>query len=320
MGMLHITDKRVLMGASVGAVVVLLLSLVALSHVFASSKAPAPRQIAAATVAATATAQATATATIVPTATATQPPRKPTATPKPQPLPVPKNAPPPVNTGGLGQPTPGPAPTHTTQPTPTPCAGSTACVNVTPTPAGACQPGGPPYYSTPTVTPTTATIAQTISTAASRNGIPVALQEAIAWQESGWQQNVIACDGGIGLMQLMPATVSWLNSYYGVNDNPYDLAGNAGLGAGYLAFYYSYYTGYLQQNSPAACGSAGCNWDTIWPGSASAANPQGTTVRDIIISVYNEGAGTMANYGIINWSYVSNVLSFYQQRYGGTGN
>src|SRR5262249_13859841 len=161
------------------------------------------------------------------------------------------------------------------------------------------QPGGAPYYVTPTVTPSAGTIAQSIANAASRNGISTPLQEAIAWQESGWQENIIACDGGIGLMQLQPATVAWLNSYYGVNDNPYKLNDNAGLGAGYIAYFYNYYISYIQQNSPSTCGASGCNWDTVWPG-----DTHGVTVRDIVVSVYNEGAGTMASQGIINWPYV----------------
>ncbi len=168
---------------------------------------------------------------------------------------------------------------------------------------------------TPTVTPTTDQIAQAITTAANNAHIPANLQEAIAWQESGWQINVIACDGGIGLMQLQPTTVTWLNNYYGISDDPYTLTGNADLGARYISYYYSFYIGYLQQNDPATCGMNGCDWDTVWPGATD-----GATVRDIVISVYNEGAGTMSNYGIINWWYVNDVILWYHTRYGGVGN
>lgn len=151
-------------------------------------------------------------------------------------------------------------------------------------------------------------ISQAITSAASRNSIPPLLQMAIAWQESGWQENIVACDGGIGLMQLMPSTVTWLDNYYQVNDDPYALGGNAGLGAGYLAYYYTYYVGYLQQHDPAACGSAGCGWDTPWPGATD-----GATVQDIVISIYNEGAGTMSQVGITNWWYVNDVKLWMQQ-------
>src|SRR5689334_4920266 len=46
---------------------------------------------------------------------------------------------------------------------------------------------------------------------ASRYGLPPNLLLAIAWQESGWTQHVIARDGGIGTMQIMPSTAMGLN-------------------------------------------------------------------------------------------------------------
>ena len=39
--------------------------------------------------------------------------------------------------------------------------------------------------------------------------IDPALVKAVAWQESGWRM-VVAADGGIGVMQLMPATAAWV--------------------------------------------------------------------------------------------------------------
>jgi len=304
-----LTRRKIATAVSVAIAFLLVLGVFL---VIRSAGATHPATVARANATTTPTVIASATATVTPLPTNTAVPNTPipipTSTPKPHPLPAPKvNAPPPADAGSTH-----PAPTaQPTVPTATPCTNSTACAQPTP---GACKPGGSPYYVTPTVTPTTDAIAATISGAASRNGIPVALQDAIAWQESGWQENIVACDAGIGLMQLMPATVTWLNNYYGVNDDPHDIAGNAALGAGYLSFYYKYYTSYLQQNAPATCGTTGCNWDTVWPG-----DPNGTTVRDIVISVYNEGAGTMSTYGIINWSYVSSVLNFFHNRYGGTG-
>lgn len=109
-------------------------------------------------------------------------------------------------------------------------------------------------------------------------------------------------------MQLMPDTVTWLNQHYGTNDNPYDPAGNADLGTHYLQYYYAFYVGYLEQYYPSACPPNTCDWDTPWPDGTD-----GATVREIVISVYNEGAGTMAAYGIINWGYVSSVEHFMTQ-------
>jgi hypothetical protein len=289
---LQFSDKRVILGTLAAALVVI--SLCTFTWLAVSGGKPAAHHTHA--LAAATTTDTVDTPTLPPTTTHI--PSSPT--PKPHPLPVPANAPPPAHNSSPVQIKPTPIVA-----TPTPCRDATTCVHPTP---GPCQSGGAPYYVTPTATPSAGTIAQAIANAANRNGISVPLQEAIAWQESGWQENIVACDGGIGLMQLMPDTVTWLNNHYGVNDNPYDLSGNAGLGAGYIAYYYNYYT------DPATCGKSGCNWDTIWPG-----DKNGVTIRDIVISVYNEGAGTMKNYGIINWNYVEDVLTFYHNRYGGVG-
>ncbi|MEV6522050.1 lytic transglycosylase domain-containing protein [Longispora sp. NPDC051575] len=72
--------------------------------------------------------------------------------------------------------------------------------------------------------------------------VPVNLMKAIAWQESGWQSAIIACDGGMGTMQLMPGTVEWMNLKF--NDTPEDpktLKGNTVLGAEYLAWLIRYF-------------------------------------------------------------------------------
>jgi outer membrane biosynthesis protein TonB len=302
-------SPRLIMLAAVGLVlVVVLLALLVASLGNGKARTTAPLALAPTN---TATTSAVTASPVRPTAT-----RIPTALPvntaTPHPLPIPKNNPPPPPPP-TATPRPKPTATATTPPAPTatPCRG-TSCPPITPTPTppptatpGPCQPGGQPYYLTPTATPSTNQVAAALTSAANAQGLPVNLVEAIAWQESGWQINVIACDGGTGLMQLQPGTVTWLNQLYGINDNPYTLTGNADLGTRYLNYYYTFYIGYLQQNFPQACGSKGCNWDTPWPGATDGAN-----VRDIVISVYNEGAGTMSNYGIINWWYVDDVLTF----------
>jgi N-acetylmuramoyl-L-alanine amidase len=40
--------------------------------------------------------------------------------------------------------------------------------------------------------------------------VPRSLVLAVAWQESGWQQNVVSHAGAIGVMQLMPGTADWI--------------------------------------------------------------------------------------------------------------
>ncbi|SCF42409.1 lytic transglycosylase domain-containing protein [Micromonospora mirobrigensis] len=66
--------------------------------------------------------------------------------------------------------------------------------------------------------------------------IPLSLVKATAWQESGWQSDVVACDGGIGLMQLQPETVAWMNQRFGQDYDVHDYRDNAYLGGTYLAW------------------------------------------------------------------------------------
>jgi soluble lytic murein transglycosylase-like protein len=111
--------------------------------------------------------------------------------------------------------------------------------------------------------------------AAALHGLPVNLLEAIAWQESGWKQNIISHDGGIGIMQLMPRTARGLNVQTHAHYNPYKLADNITLGAIYL--------------------------HSLWRGL------HGNLTK--VISAYNEGGWTVVHRGILNWRYVNNVLA-----------
>ncbi|MEV0732123.1 lytic transglycosylase domain-containing protein [Polymorphospora sp. NPDC050346] len=71
--------------------------------------------------------------------------------------------------------------------------------------------------------------------------VPVNLVKAVAWQESGWQSNIIACDGGIGLMQVMPDTAAYVNMRFEKNYDVDDYRDNATLGANYLAWLIKYF-------------------------------------------------------------------------------
>ena len=110
--------------------------------------------------------------------------------------------------------------------------------------------------------------------AASSHGLPTNLLLAIAWQESGWNQHVIAWDGGIGVMQVMPYTAMGINAGTGIRRNPYHLWDNINLGATYLSWLWSSFHGNLVD----------------------------------VISAYNEGGWSVIHRGIFNWSYVNNVL------------
>lgn len=111
--------------------------------------------------------------------------------------------------------------------------------------------------------------------AAAMYGLPAKLVLAIAWQESGWYQHVIAWDGGIGVMQLMPYTAMGLNIQTRIRRDPYHLWDNILLGTTYLR--------------------------SLWNGF------HGNLVD--IISGYNEGGWAVVHRGIFNWRYVNSVLS-----------
>jgi hypothetical protein len=71
--------------------------------------------------------------------------------------------------------------------------------------------------------------------------VPANLMMAFAQQESDWTSNVISCDGGIGTMQLMPGTVSQVNSRFGTNFDVNTLSGNTQLGAQYIEWLIMYF-------------------------------------------------------------------------------
>lgn len=51
----------------------------------------------------------------------------------------------------------------------------------------------------------------TVSRTAHRRGVGRHLALAIAWQESGWQQDVRSSAGALGIMQVLPSTGRWVS-------------------------------------------------------------------------------------------------------------
>ncbi len=206
------------------------------------------------------------TPTSTSTSTSTTAPR-PTATRTPRPIVYTKTVPkipppPPVPTPPLATPTttyctPTPVPptatpvpptaTGTLAPTPTPTGTGGQATATATTGTSGCQPC--PYYAGNN--PSQATIQSALVSAADAYGLPRVMLYAVAWQESRWHEDVSSCDGGIGLMQLQYYTWPWVNTlaYAGcglstTNYDPYNVQGNADLGAKYLRYiscYYSYY-------------------------------------------------------------------------------
>lgn len=67
------------------------------------------------------------------------------------------------------------------------------------------------------------------------------LMMALAWQESGWRQNVVSSAGALGVMQLMPSTAAWAGPALLGRDidpvnNPWD---NIEAGVAFYAHLYS---------------------------------------------------------------------------------
>ena len=73
-------------------------------------------------------------------------------------------------------------------------------------------------------------------TSAPRLKVPADLVKAVAWQESGWQSNIVNCDGGFGLMQAMPDTVAFVNQRFEKDYDAGSYQQNAVVGANYLAW------------------------------------------------------------------------------------
>jgi soluble lytic murein transglycosylase-like protein len=130
--------------------------------------------------------------------------------------------------------------------------------------------------------------------------VPANLMKAIAWQESGWQSAIVACDGGIGTMQLMAGTVSQINNRFGENYNPNTLTGNTELGANYLEWLMMYFGLYYY----------GQNFDLSVTAPVGKGKEQ-LALLDVVVAAYNVGPSALENsdnsLSIPNWQYVNNV-------------
>jgi len=121
------------------------------------------------------------------------------------------------------------------------------------------------------------TIEALLTAQAQAAGVSVALVKAVAWQESGWRM-INAADGGIGVMQLMPATVAWIDTtVLGTPINPYNAADNIRGGVALLRYYLRVFGGDQQR----------------------------------AIAAYNQGLGSVQTQGIgpATARYVANVLA-----------
>jgi hypothetical protein len=110
--------------------------------------------------------------------------------------------------------------------------------------------------------------------------VPSDVVRAVAWNESGWQSNVVNCDGGFGLMQLMPDTVSMINNRFEQSYDVKDYKQNAILGANYLAWL----TKYIGDNYFAgnySLSTSKCASTSSW------------CLLNAVIAAYHAGVGTI---------------------------
>lgn len=69
---------------------------------------------------------------------------------------------------------------------------------------------------------------------AAANGVPADLLKAMTWLESGWQNDVVSSTGAVGIGQLMPDTVDFMELLIGADLDPDVVEDNIRMSARYL--------------------------------------------------------------------------------------
>jgi transglycosylase-like protein with SLT domain len=124
------------------------------------------------------------------------------------------------------------------------------------------------------------------------------LVKAVAWMESGWQSNIHNCDGGAGIMQVMPATVEMINNRFAQSYDASVYQQNALIGANYLAWLAQWASERYFGDSVNLSASK-CKTTTSW------------CLLNVVISGYNAGQGSIeqaaASKKLPNPQYVATV-------------
>ena len=84
-------------------------------------------------------------------------------------------------------------------------------------------------------------VAESVREASARFNMPEPWINAVMRQESGGRAHVVSPKGAMGLMQLMPATWTYLRNAYKLGDDPYDPHDNIIAGTAYLREMYDLY-------------------------------------------------------------------------------
>ncbi|MEU5871900.1 lytic transglycosylase domain-containing protein [Glycomyces sp. NPDC047369] len=141
------------------------------------------------------------------------------------------------------------------------------------------------------------------------------LVKAIAWMESGWQSDIVACDGGTGLMQIQPDTEDFVNTRFETDFDRTDTRDNAMLGSAQLQWLAKYFAvNYFGASDPGAYSlDDDCSRDGAVP------DHQETCLLNSVISAYQAGFGTVeaaldAGSGYTNLQYIETVRALLELR------
>lgn len=74
-------------------------------------------------------------------------------------------------------------------------------------------------------------------------GVDAKLVRAVAWMESGWQESVVSDIGALGVMQLMPETWAWVDSFLLGEATPRTADGNVRAGVRFLRWQLDHFGG-----------------------------------------------------------------------------
>jgi hypothetical protein len=141
------------------------------------------------------------------------------------------------------------------------------------------------------------------------------LLKAIAWMESGWQTDIVACDGGTGLMQIQPATEKFVNQRFEADLDRDDYGDNAMLGSAQVQWLAKYFA--VNEFGGADPGDYSladdCSRDESIP------DHQERCLLNTVISAYQAGFGAVeealdAGGGYTNLQYVETVRALLEQR------
>lgn len=140
---------------------------------------------------------------------------------------------------------------------------------------------------TGTISPASNSTAALLATIALDYGLDPTLVQAIAWQESGWQQGLTSVAGATGIMQVLPEIGAWVAS--DIVGAPLNIAGSAA--------------------------------DNVTAGTALFAwLVEQTGDEELALAYYVQGQGSVASAGIFpeTWQYIANIRAIQAHivRYG----